>query len=261
MALFLATVLLATGGTDPMFTTSEPNGGWSNGGYYVHNNMWNSAKYTPCTSTLYAWSPGKWQVVARMNNKTGDGAVKTYPNVHRDYSSVPIDSFDAITSRFAEMSPRAGIYNFAYDIWINGIARAGCTEIMIWTENYKQIPGGRYMQEVSFGGQSYKVYRAPGTGYIAFVAKTNFTSGSLDLLEIMRWTMAKGWVPDKSTLNQICFGVEIVSTDDAEARFAVTDFSIDERLKRKVDGTTPTTGSTNPAPTGDERQLPVQGTR
>ena len=79
-----AAALLVTGAANPMFVTSDPNGGWPDGGYYVHNNMWNSAKYSPCTSALYAWSRDNWYVVTRMNNKTGDGAVKTYPNVHRD---------------------------------------------------------------------------------------------------------------------------------------------------------------------------------
>src|SRR5262249_1572171 len=143
----LATALLASCADDPLFVTSDANGGWSNGGYYVHNNMWNSAKYSPCLSTLYARSYDNWYVVARMNNKKGDGAVKTYPNVHRDYGSVPISSFDSLTSRFAEMSPHVGIYNVAYDIWMNGIAKPGCTEIMIWNENFNQVPGGRYVQD------------------------------------------------------------------------------------------------------------------
>ena len=45
--------------------TSDANGGWSNSGYYVHNNMWNSAKYHPCMQTLYARSCDNWYVVAR----------------------------------------------------------------------------------------------------------------------------------------------------------------------------------------------------
>ena len=77
-------VCFATSAADPKFVTSDPNGGWSEGGYYVHNNMWNRASY-PCASKLYATSHDSWYVVTRMNNKTGDGAVKTYPNVHRDY--------------------------------------------------------------------------------------------------------------------------------------------------------------------------------
>ena len=226
-----ALALLVYGGDNPAFVTSDPIGGWSTGGYYVHNNMWNAAKYNPCTSTLYAWSHDHWHVVTRMNNKTGDGAVKTYQNVHKNYESVPIASFDSITSKFAATSPRIGIYNFAYDIWINGIAKPGCTEIMIWTENFRQVPGGKYIQDVTFDSQTYKVYRNRSSGYIAFVATTNFTSGTVDLLEVMKWVIAQGWVSSKSTLNQICFGVEVVSTDDAKATFRVTAFSIDAKLQ------------------------------
>jgi hypothetical protein len=229
--LLSAAALLVVGAGDPAFVTSDPNGGWSTNGYYVHNNMWNSAKYSPCTSTLYAWSYDNWHVVTRMNNKTGDGAVKTYPNVHRDYRSVPIHSFDSITSNFTETSPRVGIYNFAYDIWINGIAKPGCTEIMIWTENFNQVPGGKYVQDVTFDDRTYKVYRNPRSGYIAFVAMTNFTSGTVNLLDMTKWAIAKGWLPDESTLNQICFGVEVVSTDDADATFRISSFSIDAKLK------------------------------
>jgi hypothetical protein len=229
-ALFTTAPLLARA-DDPPFVTSDPNGGWSTGGYYVHNNMWNGAKYSPCTSTLRARSHDDWQVVTRMNNKTGDGAVKTYPNVHKDYARVPVGSFDSLTSRFAETSPRVGIYNVAYDIWINGIATKGCTEIMIWTENFKQVPGGKYVQDVSLGGRRYKVYKSAGSGYIAFVAAENFTSGTVDFLEIMKWAIAKGWLPGDSTLNQICFGVEMVSTDDADATFRVSAFSIDAKVK------------------------------
>jgi hypothetical protein len=227
----MAIALLSARADDHPFLTSDPNGGWSTGGYYVHNNMWNSAKYSPCTSTLRARSHDDWQVVTRMNNKKGDGAVKTYPNVHKDYGRVPIGSFESLTSRFAETSPRVGIYNVAYDLWINGIATKGCTEIMIWTENFNQVPGGTYAQDVTFGGRRYKAYKTENGGYIAFVAAENFASGTVDLLEIMKWSTAKGWLPADSTVSQICFGVEIVSTDDADATFRVRAFSIDAKSK------------------------------
>jgi hypothetical protein len=256
-----ATAFLTTCAANPVFVTSEPNGGWPEGGYYVHNNMWNSAKYSPCTATLYAWSHNKWHVVTKMNNKRGDGAVKTYPNVHRDYRSVPVGSFDTITSTFAEASPRVGIYNFAYDLWINGIAKPGCTEIMIWTENFKQMPGGRYVQDVSFDGRTYKVYKRSSSGYIAFVPTANFTSGTVDLLDILKWVMAKGWLSDKSTLNQICFGVEIVSTDDSEATFQVTAFSIDTKLKPTLDLTAPANNATNSMPASNRGRSNVQKTK
>jgi hypothetical protein len=229
------TVSFVTCAAEPVFVTSAPNGGWPEGGYYVHNNMWNSAKYSPCTSTLYASAHDNWYVVAKMNNKMADGAVKTYPNVHKDYASVPVSSFDAITSTFAETSPHIGIYDVAYDIWLNGIARPGCTELMIWTENFHQVPGGKYVQDATFADQTYRVYKRPNSGYIAFVATTNFTSGTVALLEMAKWTTAKGWLPTNSTLNQICFGVELVSTDDRDTRFEVSAFSIDAKSRPNTD--------------------------
>src|SRR5262245_9400914 len=140
----------SAGCTNPQFMTSDPNGGWSDGGYYVHNNMWNIGGYQ-VTETLYACSYRSWYVVANMNNDSGDGAVKTYPNVHKDYNDVPISSFNTITSTFAEASPHVGIYNVAFDIWTNGVATPGSTEIMIWNENFNQVPGGARITAVTLG--------------------------------------------------------------------------------------------------------------
>jgi hypothetical protein len=211
--------------TNPVFTTSAPNGGWSDGGYYVHNNMWNSASYQ-CSQTLYACAYDNWYVVANMNNNSGDGAVKTYPNVHKDYNNVSISSFNAITSTFAATSPHVGIYNVAYDIWTNGVATAGSTELMIWTENYNQVPAGSKAATTTFGGMTYDVYKTSSNSYIAFVPNAPLTSGTLDLLAIFNWTISKGWLAASSTLGQIDFGVEIVSTDGKDVTFTFTDFSI-----------------------------------
>jgi hypothetical protein len=209
--------------TNPVFVTSDPNGGWSAGGYYVHNNMWNSA-YGLGPETLYACAYNNWYVVSNQTNNAG--AVKTYPNVHKDYSDIPISSFSTITSRFAETSPHVGIYNVAYDIWLNGIATASSTEIMIWTENFNQVPGGSQATTVTLGGRTYDVFKTSNNAYIAFVPTVVFTSGTVDLLEIFNWTMSQGWLPSNSTLGQIDFGVEIVSTNGADATFKFTDFSI-----------------------------------
>ena len=45
--------------------------------------------------------------------------------------------------------PYVGIYEFAYDIWLNGIAGSGSTEVMIWTDNYKQVPSGSQLETVT----------------------------------------------------------------------------------------------------------------
>jgi hypothetical protein len=208
----------------PQFVTSDPSGMWNLAPYFVFNNMWNASNYT-VSQTLDACSYSDWHVVATANNDSGDGAVKTYPNSHRDFDNNPaIDSFQSITSTFAETSPHTGIYEDAYDIWLNGIASSGSTEVMIWTENYHQVPGGSVVGSATYDGRSYTVWKSGS--YIAFVANTNFTSGTVNLLEIFKWIMAQGWIPASSTLGQVDYGAEIVSTNSVPATFSFSDFAV-----------------------------------
>ena len=213
-----------------MFTTSDPNGGWSNGGYYVHNNMWNASSYR-VSQTLHACAFDNWHVSATADNSSGDGAVKTYPNVHKDFhnwstgAEPALSSFSTITSTFAATSPHVGIYNVAYDIWLNGVP--GNREVMIWTENYRQVPAGsRVASGVSLSGRTWDVYATSTNGYIAFVPSQPMTQGSLTLKAMLDWLVSQGRVPASSTLGQIGYGVEVVSTDGKPATFSFTDFSV-----------------------------------
>jgi hypothetical protein len=203
---------------------SNAQDGITLGGFYVDTDTWNAANY-PVSQTMYVCDFNSWYVVAKMDNATGDGAVKTYPNVHKDFNAAPaISSFSAISSRFAHAGPHVGIYEFAYDIWLNGVASNGSTEVMIWTDNFNQVPSGSVQETVTFSGQSYKVYKSGS--YIAFVETVNETSGSLNLLDFFDHIVAKGWIPSTSTLSAVDYGVELVSTNGANATFTVSDFSL-----------------------------------
>src|SRR5262249_51388090 len=117
-------------------------------------------------------------------------------------------------------------YNVAFDIWTNGVATPGSTEIMIWNENFNQVPGGARITAVTLGGRAYDVWKTPDNGYIAFVRAGVFTAGTVVILSIIQWTIAQGWLAANSTLGQLDFGVEIVSTNGTDATFQFTDFSI-----------------------------------
>ena len=205
----------------PSYVTSAQYGTWNLAPYFVDNDMWNSAGYQ-VAQTLYACSYRNWYVVARLNG--GSAAVKTYPDAQKDFSDPRISSLKSVTSTFAETSPGTGIYEDAYDIWLNGIASSGSTEVMIWTENHGQRPGGSIAGTATVGGRSYTVWRKGS--YVAFVADSNFTSGSMDLLEFLTWVTAKGWMPGNSTLSAVDYGVELVSTDNVPATFRFSDFSV-----------------------------------
>ena len=161
---------------------------------------------------------------------SGSQSVKTYPNVHRDFSSPAISSLKSVSSTFAESEPNGapGTYENAYDIWLNGIANpgGGSDEVMIWNENHGQIPGGSPQGSVTFDGHSFTVWKGDGN-YFAFVANSTFTSGTLNLLAFFKYLMDKGWVPGNSTLSEVCYGVEVVNTTGAQETFNVTNFSVD----------------------------------
>ena len=203
---------------------SNPQDGITLGGFYVDTDTWNAANYQ-VAQTMYVCDYDSWYVVANMDNATGDGAVKTYPNVHEDFSAAPaIGSFSGISSSFAHAGPHVGIYEFAYDIWLNGVASSGSTEVMIWTDNFNQVPSGSVQETVTFDGLSYQVYKSGS--YIAFVETTNVTSGTVNLLEFFNHVIAKGWIPSTSTLGAIDYGVELVSTNGMDATFALNGFSL-----------------------------------
>jgi hypothetical protein len=215
----------STSCTNPKYTTSDPQGMWNQDPYFVANDAWNSGSYS-VSQTMYACSYSNWYVRATMDNSKGDGAVKTYPNSHRDFSNLPaINSFNSITSTFAESGPGIGIYEDAYDIWLNGIGGDSATEVMIWTDNHGQVPSGSAQGTVTLSGHTFTAYKTSGN-YIAFVPSANFTSGSMDLLAFFKWIMSKGWISSGATLGQVDYGVELVSTNGAPATFSVSNFSV-----------------------------------
>ena len=193
-------------------------------GFYVDTDTWNAAGYT-VSQTMYICDYNNWYVVAKMDNSANDGAVKTYPNVHMDFGAAPaVSSFTAITSTFGHAGPHVGIYEFAYDMWLNGVADSNSTEVMIWTDNFNQVPSGSVQETVTFDGQTYQVYKSGS--YIAFVAMNNVTSGTLNLLSFFNHIISKGWVAASSTLGAIDYGVELVSTNGMNETFTVDAFSL-----------------------------------
>lgn len=212
------------------WTSSTPDDMWSDGGYVIHNNMWNADGYD-VRQTLRARAYHDWEVTTTADNRRGDGAVKTYPNVHKDFhnwstgAEPRVSAFARIRARYAARSPHVGIYNMAFDVWLNGVP--GNREVMIWTENHKQVPAGRVVARgVSFAKRSWTVYATADNHYIAFVPTKAKVRGFMPIKRMIRWTMKRGLVPAASTLGQVCFGVEVVSTGGKPATFRFTDFEL-----------------------------------
>jgi len=219
--------------TRPAFSSAARYGIWSKGAYNVFNNIWNEPSPPasgPGSQRIYVCNYSSWYVVADMPAPGQPASsVKSYPNVQENFSSVPLQRFSKLTSTFAASGPSTGDYEFAYDTWLNGVASNGSNEVMIWNYDHGQTPAGSPEAEVSFAGVKYTVWKTAGNGYIAFVAGSNFASGQVDLLSFYDWLIDRGWLPQRSVLDQVDYGVEICSTGGRPATFSFTNFSLQAR--------------------------------
>lgn len=219
--------------THPRFVSSSPNAMWNSGRYFVANNMWNASGYS-MKQTLRACSYRNWSISATADNGAGDGAVKSYPNVHRDWhnwgngAEPRLSSFTRITSRFAARTPRVGIYNAAYDVWLNGVP--GRNEVMIWTKNRRQVPAGSVVARgLKWSHRTWQLWATADNSYLAFVPNRPLNRGTVRIGSMLHWLTVKHRIARGSTLGQIGFGFEIVSTGGQPARFHVGNFSISTR--------------------------------
>jgi hypothetical protein len=209
----------------PEFTTSDRDGGRADGGYYVDNNVWNAEEAGP--QTLRGCAYDNWYVDSVQPETS---SVKTYPNVHKDIAGQkgrPFDDFTVITSPFAGRGPGIGVYDVAYDVWLNGVGnRPGVSELMVWTENRRQIPSGKKLTTYTASGFTYDVWADDDGRYVAFVSRTPQYSGVVDLKAMIAWATGKGLLPPNPTVNQIGYGIEFCSTGGGKARFTLTGFSV-----------------------------------
>ena len=52
------------------------------------------------------------------------------------------------------------------------------------------------------------------------------TGGDLNLLQFFQWLISQGYEPSNSTLNQVAYGAEIVSTNATPETFGFSNFSV-----------------------------------
>jgi hypothetical protein len=205
--------------TAPSFTTSAKQTVWHNGGYRVEPDMWNS---TVGTQTLRACSYRSWYVTASQPDTP---SVKVYPDVNLELHGARLDTFSQITSRYGSHGPGTGVYEYAYDIWLNGIADEHSTEIMIWTDTHGNVLHVPQRGTFTSRARTYSAYRAGR--FIAYVDTANSSSGELDLRSFFYHAISRGWLPTSARIRRIEFGVEICSTGGVPMDFGVTDFSVE----------------------------------
>lgn len=186
-----------------VWSSSEPFGSWTSGGYTLNNDVWGSGAGP---QTIWANSGTNWGVWA---NHPNTGGVKSYP--HSGVTiGINLSSLHSVTSNFNVSVPGSGAYETAYDIWANGFSY----EIMLWMNKTGAVgPLGTYQTTVSVGGYSWDVYSGSnGSNQVfSFLNRGSATSGNVDILSVLRWIQNRGWYGNVN-LNQVQFGFEITSS-------------------------------------------------
>lgn len=225
--------------------------------FTIYNNIWGATS----GQSTFANSSSDWGVTA---NFPETGGIKSYPNVSLDMSGKTLDTLGSCTSSFNVGMPNGGSNIAAYDIWVP-------SEVMIWMNKQGAVgpiasgwdSNGNPIPEatnVNVGGHTWNVYRGNGN-VVSFVRTTNTYSGTVDILAIMNWIKARGWISGTSNLGSFQFGYEITSAPGG-LTFNTNSYSINCGGRGGgTTGPTPTrTRTPTTGPTATRTRTPTQGT-
>lgn len=217
-ALLLALVppapaVAAQGGLCERFAAAPTDGGR----YTVQNNRWGTED-RQCVAPI-----GDGFEVVAAEGQVGPGAPKSYPSIGAGChwgrcttgSALPLATSQLGGARTAVSIERApGVWNAAYDLWLNTTASAGGqnddTEIMIWIDHqgFAQ-PIGDVVGQVDIAGASWTIWQgASGWDVITFVRDVGATSVDLPLAPFVDEAIKRGATQEGSYLTSVQFGFE-----------------------------------------------------
>lgn len=216
-----ALIALAAGpASAAVWSSTDKWGTWSSNGYTLYNDVWGSGAGP---QTIWANSASNWGV---WSNQPNTGGIKSYPNDTK-YVGKAINSLSSVTSAYSVSVPSSGAFETAYDIWDSSNAN----EIMLWLNQTGPIgPIGSYVTRVSVGGYTWNVYKGNNgsNNVYSFLNTGRSTSGSVDILAVLKWLEnSEHWIGNV-TLGNVQFGWEITSAGGG-LNFQVNNYSVSAR--------------------------------
>ena len=210
---------------------------------YVGNDVWN--QIPGWQQTLTATDPGNWGVSANM--PAGNTAVVSYPSISAQYGQVtdhptPLSDYASIYSSFAETmnaTPQTSAWA-AYDIWLGPSgcdpSKTSCpnNEVMI-QHDFAGNGSCTTVATATFGGsggvpvQTWHLCQY-GSELIWKLGQADPAaseqSGSVDVLAMLNWLVAHGYMGTDTGLWNISYGWEICSTGGVPENFRVSGFTL-----------------------------------
>lgn len=212
-----ALLLTATAADAATYTSSDRYASYGNGGYTIYNDEWGSGYGS---QTLWANTYKDWGVYSTQPATSG---VKSYANVSRGVGTA-LNSLHSATSTYAVTLPGVGDWEAAYDIWLNGSSY----EVMLWVDKHGNVgPLGSSVGTLSLDGRTWTVYAGSNgsNAVYSFVLSGNSTSGTVNILNLLKWMQnTKGYFSNP-TLSTVQFGFEISGTGGTRQDFTVTNYS------------------------------------
>lgn len=214
VAVFAATPAHAsTCMTSAQFGVCFPANGQT---YQDNNNVWNAGAAASWSQTMTAAASTQFSVAANVNAMDGTSVI-SYPEAALTYLEPrPLSQWSEIVGQWHAglPSPHSGDrYEMAYDLWLDAGPGHG-KEVMIWTQNNGQIPGGNNIGpwvDPMFGNV-YDVWVNSTT--VWFVCLVGSHTGSVDIKAVLQHAI-KGnpaWAGDPGYNYQFDYGPEIVTT-------------------------------------------------
>jgi len=213
-----AVALLAAGPAQAaVYTSSDQWASYSIGGYTIYNDEWGSGHNT---QTLWVNSATNWGVYSTQPSTSG---VKSYANESKSIGTA-LNSLSTATSSFSESLPSSGNWESAYDVWLN----SSSIEVMIWTyKNGNVGPLGSSIGSLTLNSNTWTVYvgNNGSNPVYSFVRSSNETSGTVNILGLLKWLEnTKGYFSNP-TLSTIQYGFEISGTGGVQQNFTINSYS------------------------------------
>ena len=200
-----------------LYESSDQWAQYSIGGYTIYNDEWGSGHNT---QTLWVKSATNWGVFSTQPSTSG---VKSYANISKSVG-IALNSLSSATSSFNESNPSGGNWESAYDIWLNGTG----IEVMVWTYVSGNVgPLGSPVGTVSLDGSTWTLYAGNNGSNptYSFVRAGNETSGTVNVLHLLKYLEnTKGYFANP-TLSTIQYGWEISGTNTAQENFTINNYS------------------------------------
>jgi Cellulose binding domain/Glycosyl hydrolase family 12 len=206
-----------TGSPGYLYESSDQWAQYSTGGYTIYNDEWGSGHNT---QTLWVKPATNWGVFSTQPSTSG---VKSYANISKSVG-VALNSLSSATSSFNETNPSGGNWESAYDIWLNGTG----IEVMVWTYVSGNVgPLGSAVGTVSLDGNTWTLYAGNNGSNptYSFVRSGNESSGTVNLLDLLKYLEnTKGYFSNP-TLSTIQYGWEISGTNNVQENFTINNYS------------------------------------